>query len=248
MEAEVIHVERIDTTDLVRAVEEIYRERLARELAEVRGVPERRVDLLRLSRAIVDAVNHFKTRDPERVERLWQRIRAYRARLAEHRVRDDAVRAGAGRSGARARVRRSSAALVGLPLFAYGAAVNLLPYLLPRWLARRLARKETDYATVRLLASVVAFPTFWGLETWAVARLAGPAWATAFALALPVTGLAAYHYLQGLGRLRRSAAFGWLALTQAHAARALVAEREALVAELDRARADYLAATRGASF
>lgn len=54
---------------------------------------------------------------------------------------------------------------MGLPLFAYGAAVNFLPYYLPGWLARRMARRETDYATIRLLASVVAFPLFWALET-----------------------------------------------------------------------------------
>jgi len=43
----------------------------------------------------------------------------------------------------------------------------------PRWIARRNATKETDYATTRLLASVVAFPLFWGVETWLVWRLAG---------------------------------------------------------------------------
>ena len=47
-----------------------------------------------------------------------------------------------------------------LPVFAYGAVVNALPYFIPRWLAQRLAHKETDYATVRLLASIVAYPVF----------------------------------------------------------------------------------------
>ena len=75
-------------------------------------------------------------------------------------------------------------AIVGLPFFAYGAVVNALPYYVPRWLARRYARKETDYATIRLLASVVAFPAFWSLETWLVGRAAGVGWALAFALFL----------------------------------------------------------------
>ena len=46
--------------------------------------------------------------------------------------------------------------MAGFPIFLYGAAVNALPYYVPRWLAHRMARKETDYATIRLLASVVA--------------------------------------------------------------------------------------------
>jgi hypothetical protein len=42
--------------------------------------------------------------------------------------------------------------------------------------------------------------------------------------------------------------FAVLAATQSQAARRLETEREAIVAELERARQDYLAATRGSSF
>src|SRR5439155_536358 len=66
---------------------------LGRELAETGGGPRGRIDPIRLSRSIVDAVSHFRARDPERVERLWQRIEGYRALLAEYHVKDEAVRA-----------------------------------------------------------------------------------------------------------------------------------------------------------
>ena len=94
----------------------------------------------------------------------------------------------------------SGDAVLGLPLFAYGAVVNALPYLIPRWLARRTARKETDYATTRLLASIVAYPLFWGLQTWIVAQLLGRHAALLFALSLPISGVIAYRYLVGPGR------------------------------------------------
>jgi len=247
MEAEVVHVERIDAAGLVRALEELYRGELARELQRDRGLGPKQIDPIRLSRAIVDAVNYFKARDPERVERLWQRLQGYRALLAAHRVRDEAVGARARHEPALGR-RRSWQATAGLPIFAYGAVVNALPYFVPRWLARRVARKETDYATVRLLASIVALPLFWGLEIWAVAWLTSAGVALVFALSLPVSGLLAYRYLVGAGRLRARLRLGGLALYREHAARRLVAERQALIEELERAKADYLAATRGSSF
>jgi hypothetical protein len=195
----------------------------------------------------VDAVNHFKARDPERVERLWQRVQGYRALLAAYRVRDEAVAARARREPALRR-RHSWQATVGFPVFVYGALVNGLPYFVPRWLARRVARKETDYATVRLLASIVALPLCWGLEVWAVARLAGGAVALAFAVSLPLSGLLAYRYLVGAGRLRSRLRLGAVALRQEQASRRLMAERQALLGELERAKDDYLAATRGSSF
>ena len=79
-------------------------------------------------------------------------------------------------------------------------------------------------------------------------RAAGPAWAAAFALSLPLSGLIAYRYLIGAGWLRSRLRFARLAATQNQMARRLVAEREAIVAELERAKQDYLAATKGSSF
>lgn len=248
MEAEILNVGRPERQDLVRAVEEIYRSDLIRELQEERGLGTRQIDPLRLSRAIADAAAHFEERDPERVARMWAAVLKYRAMLAAYHVRDQTVRARAQRPPARAQLRHSWEASIGLPFFAYGLVVNGLPYLLPRWLARRTARKETDYATTRLLASIVAFPLFWAIEIWIVWRLLGPAWALGFALSLPLSGLLAYRYLGGMGRLRNQLRFGVLSLTHRQSATRLLAERQALVAELERAKDDYLAATRGSSF
>jgi glycerol-3-phosphate O-acyltransferase / dihydroxyacetone phosphate acyltransferase len=248
MEAEILHVARPERQDLIRAIEEIYRSDLVQELQEERGLGARQIDPLRLSRAIADAAAHFEERDPARVERLWVAVQKYRAMLAAYRVRDQAVRAHAQRRPGRTRLKRSWEASIGLPLFAYGLVVNGLPYLLPRWVARRTARKETDYATTRLLASTVAFPLFWAIEIWIVWRLLGPAWALGFALSLPVSGLLAYRYLGGMSRLRSQLRFGMLSLTRRQSATRLLAMRQALVAELERAKDDYLAATRGSSF
>jgi 1-acyl-sn-glycerol-3-phosphate acyltransferase len=248
MEAEVVNVERIDDARLLRAIEELYRDVLAREVMETRGLAPRQVDPVRLSRSIVEAIAWFKAREPERVESLWQRIQAYRSLLARHRVRDETVRARPERLPARRKLVYSWDAVVGFPFFLYGAAVNALPYVLPRQLAHRLARKETDYATIRLLASIVAYPLFYALETWLVFRLGGATVAALFALSLPISGLIAYRYLVGAGRFRSRLRFNLLAVTQAAAARRLVAERAEILAELERAKNEWLAATKGSSF
>jgi glycerol-3-phosphate O-acyltransferase/dihydroxyacetone phosphate acyltransferase len=82
MEAEILNVGRLERQDLVRAVEEIYRSDLIRELQEERRLGTRQIDPLRLSRAIADAAAHFEERDPERVARMWAAVLKYRAMLA----------------------------------------------------------------------------------------------------------------------------------------------------------------------
>lgn len=248
LEAQVIHVERIDLDDLVREVEALHRGDLIRELQEERGLSPKQVDLVRLSRTIVDAVQHFKARDPDRVERIWQRIQEYKALLALYRVRDEAVRSRLHASPLRRRLRTTGLGLLGLPIFAYGAAVNALPYLVPRWIAHRVTTEETDYATARFLSSIVLIPLFWGLETWLVWRLSNLRIAALFLVSLPVSGLLAYRYLGGLSRLRSQLRFSRLALIRNQAARQLLAQRQQIFDELERAKSDYLVATRGSSF
>jgi len=247
MQAQVLHVERLAREELVRAVEEMYRSALIRDLQEERGLSARDVDPLRVSQSIADAVAYFARHEPERVERLEREVRRYRALLDAYRVRDLAVRTRLEARQSR-RLWRSWEALLGLPVFVYGAVVNALPYYVPRWLARRTARKETDYATTRLLASVVAFPLCWGLETWVVWRLGGLPWAILFAASLPVTGLLAYRYLASMARLGGQLRFSMLSLTRRQAAARLLVTRRAIIALLDQAKADYLAATRGSTF
>ena len=67
MEAEVVHVDRIDVAEVVRAIEDLYRDELVRQLRAERGLPPEAIDVFRLSRAIVEAVAHFREHDPDRV-------------------------------------------------------------------------------------------------------------------------------------------------------------------------------------
>src|SRR5262245_11267403 len=248
MEAEIVHVDRMERADLVRVVEEIYRSDLMRELEAERGLGPAQIDTFRLSQSIADAVTHFEDREPARVERIARQVERYRAMLAAYQVRDQAVRARLETPSRRELIRRSWQASVGLPFFAYGAIVNFLPYYVPRVIAHRRADKETTYATTRLLASIAAFPLFWGLEVWLVWRLGGPAWGLAFAASLPLSGLVAYRYLGGVATLRGRLHFGRLAWTRESAAARLIAARRDIIAELERAKTDYLTATKGSSY
>jgi glycerol-3-phosphate O-acyltransferase / dihydroxyacetone phosphate acyltransferase len=247
MEREVVHVELIDTAAFGGAVEALYRGELERELWEERWLAGRHVDPFPNFGSIAAAVEHFRKQDPERIERLWQRILGYHAGLAAYRLREEALRTRLERTAERQRVARSWQTIVGLPLFAYGAAVNFLPYYLPGWLAGQMSRRPTDYATIRLLASVVAFPLFWALETALVGWVTGLRWAFAFLLSLPLGGLISYRYLVGTGRLRHQLRFGALLLTRAQEARRLLAERREIIEELERAKRDYVAGATGPS-
>src|SRR5215831_9478338 len=60
MEAEIVNVDRMDTADVLRAVEELYRAELVRQLRAEQNLPPEAIDVFRLSRTIVEAVAHFR--------------------------------------------------------------------------------------------------------------------------------------------------------------------------------------------
>ena len=248
MESQVLNVDRLDRAALVHEIEGLYRDQLVRELQEERGLSPGKIDTVRLSRSIADAAAWFETHAPQRLVELSEHIDRYRATLAAYAIKDQAVRERLSRRPVRVRLRWGGKAAIGLPVFAYGLITSGLPYLLPRWIARRTATKETNYATTRLLASTIAFPLFWGVETWLVWRWVGWMWALAFLLSLPVASILAYHYLRGLNRFRAQMGFGLLAMTRHQTATRVLAERQRLIDLLERAKDEYLAATKGSSF
>ena len=231
-----VQVALIDTVAFGRAVDALYRGELERELWDERWLS---VQLAPFPfESIVTTVEHFRQQDPGRTSDSGSGSSVYHVGLAAYRLRDEAVRTRLEGPAERQRVARSWQTIVGLPLFVYGAAVNFLPYYLPGWLAARMSRRPTDFATIRLLASVVAFPLFWALETALVLCAADLRWALAFFLSLPLGGLIAYRYLVGTGRLRHQLRFGAFLLTRAQRARRLLAERREILEELERARHD----------
>ena len=81
-----------------------------------------------------------------------------------------------------------------------------------------------------------------------MARATSFAWAAAFAVSLPLSGILAYRYLVGVHRFRGAVRLLALGLRQRHAAGRLLEERRGILADLERARHDYLAATKGSLF
>ena len=71
---------------------------------------------------------------------------------------------------------------------------------------------------------------------------------TAFAVSLPISGMIAYRYRVGASRFRANLRLARLGIVHGPARTRLVAERAAIVDEIELAKRDYIAATKGSSF
>ncbi|MBF5044259.1 acyltransferase [Aggregicoccus sp. 17bor-14] len=129
--------------------------------------------------------------------------------------------------------------LLGLPLFALGVLLYVLPFQLPRaWV--RLQRTELDVqATVKFLGSLVLAPLWWALLTFVAWRVAGPAWALlVFAAALPLALFTRYFLARWREVLRDVAVFFALG-SRARLKARLLQEGARLSAEVERLAGEY---------
>ncbi len=185
-----------------------------------------------LRRTALALYERARARNPERVEALARRVRAYAALLSERRLRDEHVSARYPSAEVMGYV-VGSAALLGfwLPLAALGSALNFVPYHLLRISAHR-TQSENLPATIKLVGGFFLYPLGWAL--WALA--AGLAWGGGAALAtLALAPLSAWFAMLFLERyehfFEHARAWAQMRLRPREAAR-LRRERAALHEEM----------------
>jgi len=199
--------------------------------------PDTLYDNFKLSRTLLQAVAWFEHYRPGRLATVRTELQTYLDGLQQHGLSDDALEG---------QQRGSMAGLLnlvfGLPLWLYGVLNNYLPYILPSMVARRATKDVEFVAPIMLVVGMLTFPLAYVLQAMAVHhftqdwRLTG-----LYVLSLPLSGFYALSYWSTLSaRLQRLRALRLFRRAPARFAE-LLRQRTALVAELEDARAAYVA-------
>ena len=129
--------------------------------------------------------------------------------------------------------------LAGFPLFAWGWINSLPAYAVTKALVRKTSEDRDHFASNSIFLGIAVFLLFWIVQTAAVAILASPGWALAYAVSLPYTGAAALLYRDRAGGAwRRARTFLLFARRPSHR-RKLVGEAQAILADLRRLAAEF---------
>jgi 1-acyl-sn-glycerol-3-phosphate acyltransferase len=188
----------------------------------------------RRARDLAEAYGRLRARDPARVERIADEVRAYARSLRRLGIRDPwALELGS--PTARAVLSAIARLVLAAPLAAVGAVLGWIPYRLAGWVAARVTQDEDILGTVKLLAGVVFLVIGWAAEALGAAIVWGARWALPVLVAGGVCGYLALRFEE----LWREAGFAWggLRLRAFHfqTARRLAERRRALADEVARA-------------
>jgi 1-acyl-sn-glycerol-3-phosphate acyltransferase len=237
MEKEVLHIDEPELDQLVKDIEQIYKGELIRDLVEL-GHKREDVDSFRLSQKLVEGIHFFNKRDPSRLMKIQDEVRHYNNRLRNAHLQDRLLHEIDLRPVSV--LFRILLLIAGFPLALWGGINHFVPYQLTRWISRKVAKKETDYATTRILSGILLYSIFYSVQIYWVLQRFGILAALVYGCTLPVSGWFAYYYWDKFQASMANLQLYRLMLTRSQLLNQLKQKREELIAEMDRAKEDYL--------
>lgn len=197
-----------------------------------------------LRRRFIDGYSTLEARYPDEVAELAAAVETYDGLLQARRLDDDQVASQYPPSGVlRFTARSAWLLLVRFPLAAVGTVLNVVPFHLAGWFARRRVDSEDVVATYKLLASIVFYPASWIALAAVAGWLQGAPGALAVLVVAPISGSVALRFFERKAHfLRQARAFFLLEIGKKPVAE-LRALRQEVVDKLQDLAQVYLAET-----
>ncbi|WP_162428501.1 lysophospholipid acyltransferase family protein [Pontibacter pudoricolor] len=238
LEKLIIHTPTDEEDELARQVEAIYRDRLS-PIVPAGALPQEQ-DFI-VTKGIIKSITHFSQTEPDRIATIKQELSNYTRQLQRLGIQDPVL------SKESSDVMKQSIIgllyiILGFPIYLFGLVHNYIPYIVPSKVARAVTKEEEWFAPIMLTVGIFTFPICYGLELWLAhewLNIAGIKLLLYF-LSLPLSGFFTLHYWNTLQRTQSH----WLLLrlfySRQNIVKKLRAQRQHLIALLEKAQQDYL--------
>ncbi|HHL73072.1 MAG TPA: hypothetical protein ENJ29_11230 [Bacteroidetes bacterium] len=237
-----VNVQDEELDEFVRDIEVLYRDELKTfDFTDRKSREKAWREEFVISKAIAECVQYYRNTDPERVERLQERIGAYKRKLKRLRLSDNMLRESSNARDIWRQVFRTyRSSIPGLIPALYGIINNYIPYRISENIGRRFHFERTKILSALLLGGGMTFLLFYTLQTALVATFANPWWTAAYALSLPVSGFYALSYVTRLREQKKRLSFSFFLFTNKQLVTRMKRQRKQLIAEFDAVRDEYL--------
>lgn len=169
---------------------------------------------------LITQIRNWHINAPDQYKDYKEAVSNYITRLKSHHTTDEAVAAPIPNKGI-----WFLAGISSFPAFLYGLINNAIPTLLSLFIVRKMNLYIGYNTTVKVLAGLIFFPVFYGIQTWVIAMFTSPLITLFYFLSLFPTGWFAWWWSQKYKK--------WQADNKAHSVRmSLLEERQPLLEKL----------------
>ena len=232
------YVNVLESEEIVNALELIYKKELMQDL----GLNTKdKSDEFSATKGLVSGVEWYFKNKPAKVEKFKQMFENYQKKLDLLKLKDEFLNPNTKSITLFDRFKMLIFMVLGFPLYIYGLINNYIPYSVPRWLARKLKRAKSEIASTKLLAGIVMFLTYYGLEIFVFNYfINNSTYTLLYALSLVPSGNFVLYYLFHIRRYRQHLRFFTIFYQKRHIMYQIIDERQTLINYINQARDEYL--------
>ena len=232
------NVNDLASEEIVSALELIYKKELMTDL----GLDlKNKSDDFSATKGLVNGVEWYFKNKPERVEEFKEKFQNYQNHLSLLKLKDEFLDPTNKSITLFERIQIITYLTLGFPIYLYGVINNIIPYKLPRLIAKQFARSKSEIAPTKLITGIGIFVIYYILEILFFSLVFNNQLLTIIYISsLIPSGNFVLSYIFKIRKYRQHLRFLTIFYQKRYLMYQIIEERQALIKFINKAKDEYI--------
>ena len=232
------NVNDLASEEIVSALELIYKKELMTDL----GLDlKNKSDDFSATKGLVNGVEWYFKNKPERVEEFKEKFQNYQNHLSLLKLKDEFLDPTNKSIALFERIQIIAYLTLGFPIYLYGVINNIIPYKLPRLIAKQFARSKSEIAPTKLITGIGIFVIYYILEILFFSLVFNNQLLTIIYISsLIPSGNFVLSYIFKIRKYRQHLRFLTIFYQKRYLMYQIIEERQALIKFINKAKDEYI--------
>ena len=232
------NVNDLASEEIVSALELIYKKELMTDL----GLDlKNKSDDFSATKGLVNGVEWYFKNKPERVEEFKEKFQNYQNHLSLLKLKDEFLDPNNKSITLFERIQIITYLTLGFPIYLYGVINNIIPYKLPRLIAKQFARSKSEIAPTKLITGIGIFVIYYILEILFFSLVFNNQLLTIIYISsLIPSGNFVLSYIFKIRKYRQHLRFLTIFYQKRYLMYQIIEERQALIKFINKAKDEYI--------
>ena len=232
------NINDLESEEIVSALELIYKKELMIDL----GLDlKNKSDDFSATKGLVAGFEWYFKNRPSKVEEFKEMLKKYQDNLNLLKLKDEFLNPSTKSVSIIQRAKIITYILLGFPIYLYGLINNIIPYKLPRWLAKKFAGSKSEIATTKLVTGMGVFIIYYFIEIIIFAIVTNNVLFTIlYSLSLIPSGNFVLSYIYQIRKYRQHLRFLTVFYQKRNIVYQIIEERQKLIKYINEAKDEYM--------
>ena len=232
------NVNDLASEEIVSALELIYKKELMTNLGlDVKN----KFDDFSVTKGLVNGVEWYFKNKPHKVEEFKEMFQNYQSDLSLLELKDEFLDPSNKSVTFFERIQILTYIILGFPIYLYGIINNIIPYKLPRLIAKQFARSKSEIAPTKLITGIGIFVIYYILEILIFSALVNNTLLTTiYILSLIPSGNFVLSYIFRIRKYRQHLRFLTIFYQKRYLMYQIIEQRQALIQFINEAKNEYI--------